>query len=110
MSRQHRGAFHANWVGEPPKRRGAIYCLPMNRRRFIASSGAGAMALGSGLAPARGSAAAPPALMKLGCQSAPTNEAHLQYFARYGVRNICGYPTVADGRLYARSAEHTSEL
>jgi mannonate dehydratase len=39
--------------------------------------------------------------MKLGCQSAPTNEVHLQYFARYGVRNICGYPTVADGRLYA---------
>ena len=30
--------------------------------------------------------------MKLGCQSAPTNETHLKYFARYGVRNICGYP------------------
>ena len=39
--------------------------------------------------------------MKLGCQSAPTNETHLKYFARYGVRNICGYPTIADGRLYA---------
>ena len=39
--------------------------------------------------------------MKLGCQSAPTNETHLNYFARYGVRNICGYPTIADGRLYA---------
>jgi mannonate dehydratase len=25
----------------------------------------------------------------------------LQYFARYGVRNICGYPQIAGGRLYA---------
>ena len=73
----------------------------MNRRKFIASSGASAVALGSSLAPRNASAASPPARMKLGCQSAPTNEAHLQYFARYGVRNICGYPTVADGRLYA---------
>src|SRR5450759_5401097 len=73
----------------------------MNRRRFIASSGAGAVALGSTLAPERASAAAPPARMKLGCQSAPTNETHLQYFARYGIRNICGYPQIADGRLYA---------
>jgi len=73
----------------------------MNRRRFIASSGASAVVLGSSLAPGNASAAAPPARMKLGCQSSPTNEAHLQYFARYGVRNICGYPQIADGRLYA---------
>ena len=39
--------------------------------------------------------------MKLGCQSAPTNETHLQYLARYGVRNICGYPEIGEGRLYA---------
>ncbi len=39
--------------------------------------------------------------MKLGCQSAPTNDVHLKYLARYGVRNICGYPQIADGRLYA---------
>lgn len=77
----------------------------MNRRRFIASSGAGAVALGSTLAPDRASAAASPALMKLGCQSAPTNEAHLKYFARYGIRNICGYPQIADGRLYATVEE-----
>jgi mannonate dehydratase len=73
----------------------------MNRRRFVTSSGAAAVALGSGLAPQKVSAASPPTLMKLGCQSAPTNEAHFKYFARYGVRNICGYPTIADGRLYA---------
>jgi len=39
--------------------------------------------------------------MKLGCQSAPTNQNHLQYLARYGVRNICGYPEIGEGRLYA---------
>ena len=66
----------------------------------MASSGVSAVALNSTLAPRKASAASPPARMKLGCQSAPTNEAHLQYLARYGVRNICGYPTVAEGRLY----------
>lgn len=39
--------------------------------------------------------------MKLGDQTAPTNEVHLQYLARYGVRHICGYPPIADDRLYA---------
>jgi mannonate dehydratase len=43
--------------------------------------------------------------MKLGCQSAPSNERHFQYFARYGVRNICGYPETAGGRLYATIEE-----
>ena len=39
--------------------------------------------------------------MKLGDQTAPTNDAHLKYLARYGVRNICGYPEIQGGRLYA---------
>ena len=39
--------------------------------------------------------------MKLGCQSAPTNETHLKYLARYGVRHVSGYPAIGDGRLYA---------
>ena len=75
----------------------------MNRRKFVSSSGAAAVALGAGLSPQKSSAAvgSKPAQMKLGCQSAPTNETHLKYFARYGVRNICGYPEIADGRLYA---------
>ena len=74
----------------------------MNRRTFLASSSAAGLAL-----TARADAADPPkrALMKLGCQSAPTNETHLKYFARYGVRNICGYPEIADGRLYATVEE-----
>jgi len=47
----------------------------------------------AGLAPAPVAAATPGrALMKLGCQSAPTNDTHLKYLARYGVSIICGYP------------------
>lgn len=43
--------------------------------------------------------------MKLGCQSGPNSEKRLQFFARHGVKNICGipdeskelgYPTVAE--------------
>jgi len=32
------------------------------------------------------------ALMKLGCQSGPTNDQHLQFFKRHSVTHICGYP------------------
>jgi mannonate dehydratase len=78
----------------------------MNRRRFIAASGAAGITLGARLAPKAATAApARRALMKLGCQSAPTNDTHLKYLARYGVRNICGYPEIADGRLYATVEE-----
>jgi mannonate dehydratase len=71
----------------------------MNRRNFIASTGAAAVALTSGGTPAPASGRR--ILMKLGCQSSPTNETHLRYLARYGVRNICGYPEISEGRLYA---------
>ena len=76
----------------------------MNRRQFVSSSGAAVVALAA--APGQVSAApGQPVNMKLGCQSAPSNEKHFQYFARYGVRNICGYPEIADGRLYATVEE-----
>jgi mannonate dehydratase len=45
--------------------------------------------------------------MKLGCQSEPMNDAHLKYLARYGVRNICGYPEISGDRLYATIEELT---
>jgi mannonate dehydratase len=75
----------------------------MNRREFVTSSAALA-SLGGSAAVAEG-ASTRRAVMKLGCQSAPSNEKHFQYFARYGVRNICGYPEIADGRLYATVEE-----
>jgi mannonate dehydratase len=75
----------------------------MNRRSFLTSSGRAGLFLacngGSRLAAA--SQTAQRSLMKLGDQTAPTNDVHLKYLARYGVRNICGYPEIPDGRLYA---------
>jgi len=57
----------------------------MNRREFVSTSGAAAAAL-AGIPSEPASAAPPqPARMRLGCQSAPTSEQHLQYLARYGV-------------------------
>ena len=76
----------------------------MNRREFLTSSAAVA-ALGGGSPVVAEGAPAKRALMKLGCQSAPSDEKHFQYFARYGVRNVCGYPKIADGRLYATADE-----
>jgi len=75
----------------------------MNRRQFL-TTGAAASAAGA-VAEASPAPASPPVLMKLGCQSAPTNEKHVAFLARYGVRNICGYPQIADGRLYATPDE-----
>jgi mannonate dehydratase len=75
----------------------------MNRRHFLAAGAAASVA--RPVAQASPAPAAPPVLMKLGCQSAPTNEKHVAFLARYGVRNICGYPQIADGRLYATPDE-----
>src|SRR5262245_53168414 len=73
----------------------------INRRQLLTSTVS--VAALSQLASPEPASAAPrkPALMKLGCQSAPTNDTHLKYLARYGVESICGYPEIADGRLYA---------
>jgi len=76
----------------------------VNRREFVTSSAALAALAGGSAAVVEG-ASTKRALMKLGCQSAPSNEKHFQYFARYGVRNVCGYPEITDGRLYATVEE-----
>jgi mannonate dehydratase len=68
----------------------------MNRRKLFAAAGAFApLAAGRGASRKIAAAAAatgrpPPARMKVGCQQGPTDEKLLQYFARHGVRNICG--------------------
>jgi mannonate dehydratase len=75
----------------------------MNRRRFFQSTSAVALAAaGSSATPA---APAKRALMRLGCQSAPTNDVHLKYLARYGVRDITGYPEIHGDRVYATVEE-----
>ena len=43
--------------------------------------------------------------MKVGDQTAPTNETHLKYLARYSVQNICGYPEIEGDRIYATVEE-----
>jgi mannonate dehydratase len=77
----------------------------MDRRRFLSGSSAAAAVIGAGKMQAQSSNArktgGKPALMKLGCQSKPTNDTHLKYLARYGVRHICGYPGTSEGRIYS---------
>ena len=71
----------------------------MDRRQFISASAA---ALAVDVAsPAADSATTKRARMSLGCQTAPSSEKHFQYLARYGVRNVCGYPEIAGDRVYA---------
>src|SRR5258708_22474742 len=65
----------------------------MNRRQLLS---AGATAAASQLL-TRGGTALQAATttrvpMKLGCQSGPTTDQRLQFFARHGVQGICGYP------------------
>src|SRR6185437_16630965 len=86
------------------------------------SSSAAAVALGSGSRAALGAANTPaakpaakpagrkPVLMKLGCQSAPTNETHVAYLARYGVKNICGTAVPADRTRMHATEEELSKM
>src|SRR5215813_6678763 len=79
----------------------------IKRRDFVQLVTAGAAA--AGLERAESVGAAPQgskrALMKLGCQNSPTDDKKLQFFARHGVRNICGYPEESGGRNYATVEE-----
>ena len=80
----------------------------MNRRQFITSTGAAGAA---GRRRVRPRLLRPRwllakrALMKVGDQTAPTNETHLKYLARYSVQNICGYPQIEGDRIYATVEE-----
>src|SRR6185295_12362337 len=78
----------------------------MNRRNFLVST---AMGAGAAAAPLSASAQSPAprkrALMKLGCQSGPTSDKRLQFFARHGLKNIDGVPVEATERGYATVEE-----
>ncbi len=76
----------------------------MNRRQFLAGTGAAGLAAAAPTVRAVPRAAAPvphEERLKLGDQTAPTNDTHLAYLARYSVRHICGYPEIEGDRLYA---------
>jgi mannonate dehydratase len=81
----------------------------MNRRSFIRSTGAAAIALKHGLTAAAPAAAAPVATsrvqMKLGDQTQPTDDTHVKFLARFGIRNICGYPEIGEKCLCANVEE-----
>jgi mannonate dehydratase len=64
----------------------------MNRRLFIAAAAGAAWAGSSSAASAQAPLSRKPSLLKLGCQSGPTSDKRLQFFARHGVKNICGIP------------------
>ena len=75
----------------------------MNRRQFIASSGAAAAAVTSGAVAPKAASAAPTkrALMTLGYQAECT-DAGLKAALRWGIKNIYARPPIADpDRLYA---------
>jgi mannonate dehydratase len=65
----------------------------MNRRQLFSGAAAAAASqlIPSGSRDLKAAAAPKKALMKLGCQSAPTNDQHLDFFKRHGVLNISGY-------------------
>ncbi|HEV2274789.1 MAG TPA: mannonate dehydratase [Acidobacteriaceae bacterium] len=74
----------------------------MDRREFLSCAGGAGLLLAGGVGSSPATAASPQrAMMKLGDQSAPTNDTHLKYLARYSVRHICGYPEIGEDRLYA---------
>ncbi len=59
----------------------------MNRRELFSLAAAGAVVKGGKVATA---AQRSRALMKAGCQSGPATDERLQFFARHGIKNICG--------------------
>lgn len=69
--------------------------MPLSNRRNFLRTGAAA-----GVATLAQSVTAEPArkraLMKVGCQRGPTSDEMLQYFAQFGVKNICGYLATPD--------------
>jgi mannonate dehydratase len=63
----------------------------MNRRQLLTITAAGAASQIVSIDSTAQAATPKRALMKLGCQSAPTSEERLQFFKRHSVNNICGY-------------------
>jgi mannonate dehydratase len=88
----------------------------MDRRSFLA--GAVAQAAVPGLPKPSPDAARPspavtrrpPVKFTLGCQSGPTDERRLQFFARHGVTHICGYPPGRDEMREPYTVEELTTL
>ena len=72
----------------------------MNRRQLLTITAAGAASQIASIDSTAEAATPKRALMKLGCQSAPTNDQRLQFFKRHSVDGICGYPEDPDKKGY----------
>src|SRR5438445_8612768 len=84
---------------------------PMDRRDFIFSTAAGAV-LPASSAPLLADAPAgrKHAGMKLGCQSGPTSDQRLQFFARHSIKNICAVPEFKDKELGYPTIDELAQL
>ncbi len=73
---------------------------PVDRRNFLRlASTAGALSVASpSPSPAEPPSRGQRALMKVGCQRGPTSDEMLQFFAQFGVKNICGHLPQKDPR------------
>jgi mannonate dehydratase len=70
----------------------------MNRRQFVSAASVGVAAAQSSRAEGPAADYKPgKAVMVLGCQSPPTTDEKLNYFARHGVKHINGYPESLPG-------------
>ncbi len=67
----------------------------MNRRDLLSLPAVGVAAMA-----AQPKATTTPTLMKVGCQSGPSDDRRLQFFKRHGVDNICGQVDAPEGRGY----------
>src|ERR1051325_4449651 len=81
----------------------------MNRREFILSSAAGVVLPASSLS-ANATEGPKRALMKLGCQSGPSSDKRLQFFARHGIKNICAVAEFADKELGIPTVDELAQL
>ena len=84
-----------------------------DRRQFLRlSTAAATLATSASVAgpTAKPSRSKGPSGLKLGCQSGPSNAQHFAFFARYGVRNICGSPVIADPQRLCPTVAELSQL
>src|SRR5262245_52746684 len=83
----------------------------MNRREFILSTAAGAaLTASSSQTSAQSPTGRKRALMKLGCQSVPTSDQRLQFFARHSIKNICGVAEFKDRELGYPTVDELMQL
>src|SRR6266481_4749432 len=85
----------------------------MNRRDFVFSTTVAAVALSPASSlplPGQSPQGRKRAMMKLGCQSGPTADQRLQFFARHSIKNICAVPEFKDKELGYPTVDELAQL